>query len=344
MGGHPCSAVVLDPHRPTARRLARVLHCAGYEVDVPEEPALYAPQAAAPRFILCAAALLSPVLAALRERPGPAVVPYGAADELDLAACLDEAAVLGALGLRPGQGQGGRLDLEAEVLSLARYLRGTPLPPLQAHLLWGAQAFATEIRDITSRDAAVAHVVGLCSGPLRSGKRVADAAGEVLHELLTNAMYDAPIDVEGRPRYAQDRTAPIELPPRDQVVFRFGSDGLRLALEVEDRFGRLTRADLRRSLLQGASGQVRREAGGAGIGLSLVCRACPILQIDVEPGVRTRITALLDLEPQRGPRPEDSKPGTGSSPGAGAGPGPGTNPGRSLVFPPPSSLSSQGAA
>lgn len=216
------------------------------------------------------------------------------------------------------------------MLSLARYLRGSPLPPLQAHLLWGAQAFATEIRDVAGRDAAVAHIVDLCSGPLRCGKRVADSAGEVLHELLTNAMYDAPVDDEGRPRYAQDRTAPIELGARDQVVFRYGSDGLRLALEVEDRFGRLTRADLRRSLLQGASGQVSRESGGAGIGLSLVCRACPVVQIDVEPGARTRVTALYDLEPpQRGPRPEEGR-------------APAPAPGRSLVFPAPSRP--QGAA
>ena len=54
-------------------------------------------------------------------------------------------------------------------------------------------------------------IVKLCTEHLNISRRIADNIGEVVHELITNAMYDAPVDAGGHPRYAHDRTAPIEL-------------------------------------------------------------------------------------------------------------------------------------
>src|SRR5262249_47731697 len=142
-------------------------------------------------------------------------------------------------------------------------------------------------------------IVKLCGDQLNVGSRVTNAIAEVVHELLTNAMYDAPIDAQGRAIYAHDRTAPIQLSAEDKVTFRYGTDGLRLAVEAVDRFGRLRRAALVRSLRRAQSGQVNRAEGGAGIGMSMVYRTVQALQIDVEPGLRTRVTAVFDLEPLR---------------------------------------------
>jgi len=38
---------------------------------------------------------------------------------------------------------------------------------------------------------------------------------ELAHELLMNAMYDAPVDVQGRPKYAHDRKQSITLDPEE---------------------------------------------------------------------------------------------------------------------------------
>ena len=46
---------------------------------------------------------------------------------------------------------------------------------------------------------------------------------------------------------------------------------------------------------QAAAGQVNKGQGGAGIGLSLVYRTSQTLQVDVEPGTRTRVTAVMEL-------------------------------------------------
>ena len=48
-------------------------------------------------------------------------------------------------------------------------------------------------------------------GALQVPKRVAEMFGELGHELLMNAMYDAPVDASGRPKYAGDRKADVRL-------------------------------------------------------------------------------------------------------------------------------------
>lgn len=311
-------AIIVDRNRPTAKRLARVLVSAGYTVKTYEDEA--APLAAAIQadpevgvwLLLGEAAANRAVVSALSATAGRRVygVFYGGADELDVPALCEQPGVVALLGQR---GPAGRCELESELLGVAGHLRGQPLLPMQAYLLWGSQAFSTSITNIGGRDAAEARIVKLCRENLNCSGRIADTIGEVVHELVTNAMYDAPVDEYGRPRYAHDRTAPIELAQEDRVAFRYGTDGMRLVVETSDRFGRLRRLDFAKSLRRAASGQVNRGEGGAGIGLSMVCRAATTVQVDVEPGMRTRVTAVLDLDPSR--------------------PAEGTRPGRSFIFP-----------
>lgn len=308
-------AIVVDRNRATTKRLARILVSAGYTVKTYEDvgtpllPALQGEPGVSLWLVVGEAAAASNLLGlcsahlSLRDPKRRCfAVLYGAADELDVAMLCEQPGVVAALGLR----QGGRLELESELLGIACHLRGQPLLPLQAYLLWGAQAFSTSITNIGGRDAAEARIVKLCTEHLNISRRIADNIGEVVHELITNAMYDAPVDAEGHPRYAHDRTAPIELSAEDKVTFRYGTDGIRLCIETSDRFGRLRRADLTRSLRQAAAGQVNQGQGGAGIGLSLVYRTSQTLQVDVEPGTRTRVTSVMELDVARaaeGPRP-----------------------------------------
>jgi hypothetical protein len=65
--------------------------------------------------------------------------------------------------------------------------------------------------------------------------------GELAHELLMNAMYDAPVDAQGRPKYAADRKADIRLTDSERPSVRVATDGSRLVLQVRDPFGRLER-------------------------------------------------------------------------------------------------------
>ena len=305
-------AIVVERNRNTGKRLARLLVSAGYTVKTYEDentaiaPILHSDPQVGLWLVVGEAVAAAAIAERLKTPPAGkrcVGVVYGAGDEVDLALMFEQPAIAAVLGVKPSS---GRPDLEAELLNVAAFLRGQPLLPVQGFLLWGAQAFSASITNIGGRDAAESRLVKLCNEHLNISRRVADSLAEVVHELITNAMYDAPVDAHGRTRYAHDRTANIELPAEDKVIFRYGTDGLRLAVEVVDRFGRLKRSDLVRSLRRAQSGQVNRGQGGAGIGLSLVCRTCPIVQVDVEPNCRTRLTAVIDLEPGRaseGPKP-----------------------------------------
>lgn len=153
------------------------------------------------------------------------------------------------------------------------------------------------------KDTVVAEVQELA---LRAGAqpRLAERVSASCHELLMNAMYDAPLDAEGRPRYAADRTRPITLEPEEIPTCRLATDGNLLLLEVTDPFGGLQRDHIFEALLrcmrQGSSAEAGRavlntEHGGAGLGLYTVYSACVSLFLDAEPFQRTRVTAVFDL-------------------------------------------------
>lgn len=317
-------ALIVDRNRNMAKRLARVLVSAGYTVKTYEDEAaplghvIQSDPEVGLWLLLGEAAASRAITTALQATPGRRVygVCYANADELDVAALCEQPGLVALLGQR---GSSGRAELESELLGVAAHLRGQPLLPMQAYLLWGSQAFSTSITNIGGRDAAEARIVKLCRENLNCSGRIADTIGEVVHELITNAMYDAPVDEYGRPRYAHDRTAPIELVQEDRVTFRYGTDGLRLVVETSDRFGRLRRLDFAKSLRRAQTGQVNRGEGGAGIGLSMICRSASTVQVDVEPGLRTRVTAVLELDPSR--------------PAASAASPEASRPGRSLIFP-----------
>lgn len=134
---------------------------------------------------------------------------------------------------------------------------------------------------------------------LLGGGRLAGAMGLVADELMTNAIYNAPRDERGLPRYeSTDRREKIVLAPWETVTVEYGSDGHTFGVSVSDRFGALTgdklRSCLRRCLTSGD--QIEQKAGGAGLGLYTVLSSCSQLVINVEPGERTEIIALVDLE------------------------------------------------
>jgi hypothetical protein len=134
-----------------------------------------------------------------------------------------------------------------------------------------------------------------------AGGRLASAWAEVAHELLMNALYDAARDEDGRAFYAHDRTASISLLPEQRPRFFFGCDGLRLLLTVQDPFGALHRSHLFSGLARAqADKTMDRSGGGAGLGFMVIYQASTMIFVDVLPGVRTTVSALLELDvPQR---------------------------------------------
>lgn len=157
-------------------------------------------------------------------------------------------------------------------------------------------------RTHADRELAIREVASLVE---RAGAsdRTASRIGEVAHELIMNATFDAPVDARGEPRYAHDRRALIKLDDREVPAVQLATDGMLVALQVTDPFGRLTRDHVLSSIDRGrmagrttGSEVVDQTHGGAGLGLWRVYSSSAVMIVDVTPGRSTTVTAVFDID------------------------------------------------
>lgn len=199
----------------------------------------------------------------------------------------------------------GRKDFESaprswEVLMLARRLASgsgsAAPPPLSAYLDWGFSAIELEVRTTADRDAAVGQIQQFVTN-LQVPKRVSEMFGELGHELLMNAIYDAPVDMHGRPKYALDRKADVRLADEERPNVRLATDGTKLVLQVRDPFGRLERKHVFEGLARGlAGGEMDSSHGGAGLGMMVCHNSSSAMFFDVARGRHTEVTAVFELD------------------------------------------------
>lgn len=195
----------------------------------------------------------------------------------------------------------GRKDFDSpprswETLMVVRRLAGSTPAPLTGFLDWGFSSMDLEVRTTGDRDVAV-HGIQDFVAALQLPKRVAEMFGELAHELLMNAMYDAPIDAQGRAKYAGDRKADIRLADQERPAVRVATDGTRLVLQVRDPFGRLERRHVFDGLARGlAGGEMDQSHGGAGLGMMVCHNSSSAMFFDVVRGKSTEVTAMFELD------------------------------------------------
>jgi hypothetical protein len=187
-------------------------------------------------------------------------------------------------------------------MAVRRALNPRAVPRARDLLAWGASVFKWRPRSTEDRDRVAAEVADWMR-TLGVPQRQMDRITEVTYELLMNAMYDAPVDAQGRPRYAFDRQRAITLTEVEAPVVRLGSDGLLLVVEVTDPFGLLSRQHVVRGLLRGrragssAEGEVVDVShGGAGLGLFKVYSSSAALLTEVHHKQLTRVLSVHDLD------------------------------------------------
>src|SRR4029434_11166123 len=74
----------------------------------------------------------------------------------------------------------------------------------------------------------------------------------VADELISNALYDAPVDAAGARRFHHlSRNLDVDLEPGEEIEVRLSSDGRRLGISVSDPFGSLLPATLQDYLGKG---------------------------------------------------------------------------------------------
>ncbi len=287
-------AIVLERNKLVLRRIARVLGCAGFDPRTFEEPDKVEPAALEAATLVMADAFDADlVMKWLRANPKLKAVLYSGepVDRL-LGKALEEPRLVALMG-RPSFEVPPRED---DLLHIARRTISPESAPFEAHLAWGSSGFAYSLTDCKGRDHAVQETIAF-AGKLGAPKRVGEMLGELAHELIMNALYDAPVDELGQPRYAHDRKQEISLGAEDAAVYRCGSDGVRIAVEIIDHFGRLERKHVFGGLVRGLkAGQMDTAGGGAGLGMLVSYRSTTALFYDVVRGQRTRVTGLFDLD------------------------------------------------
>lgn len=202
----------------------------------------------------------------------------------------------------------GSPTLAEELVITAHKLLSGDLFGLEKYLTWGAVPGTVVLSSSEERHAVVdelaehARLCGLDRRHVLQARTIAD-------ELLTNAIYSAPVLPDGSRVFAGRRESEAWLDEDHPVELRYACDGRFFALSVADQYGSLQRdrvtSTLARCLQHGAS--VDDGASGAGLGLYLAFEYSQKLVINVAPGVCTEILALLDLSERELQQPGQRK-------------------------------------
>lgn len=169
---------------------------------------------------------------------------------------------------------------------------------LEKYLCYGATPVAYEVSSSQQKGPLIQALCDYAEG-LGVNKRIIGAAASVADELLTNAIYNAPIYSNGvRPYARRPRSVPVELDPSETCFFSFASDGRQFILSVRDRFGSLTpekiRTYLSRCFAMGAD-QIEFKQGGAGMGFYMIMENLNKYIVNISPGRGTEMIGIIDI-------------------------------------------------
>ena len=191
----------------------------------------------------------------------------------------------------------GELNVDELIVTVRKIFSGDVFG-LDKYFAWGAEVTDFELSGTRDKEAALDRVTAFAES-LRLTKRLSSTLCTVADELVTNALYNAPMSREGAPRFAHlHRNEPVMLEPGEQVVMQLCSDGRRLGISARDPFGSLQPQRVLEYLvkcLRRGSDQVDDKEGGAGLGLYFIFDAAAHFVVNVAPGSSTEMIGLIDI-------------------------------------------------
>lgn len=187
------------------------------------------------------------------------------------------------------------------IMTTVTKLLGRDLFGLEKYLSWGVDI---QSLPITSSGARADIIQGVDHYFEKLGVRRAnrDRMRAVLEEMLMNAIYDAPIGADGKSIYNHlPRTVELNLKPEEQGLVRFATDGMIIAVSVQDPFGSLSGNIILKYLeanYSGTAADMNAQAGkgGAGRGLHQIVENSDLVVFNVDPRKKTEVIALFNVE------------------------------------------------
>ncbi len=163
---------------------------------------------------------------------------------------------------------------------------------------WGVDFITTRLHGSEERNNIVDHAVAFANG-LDIHPRLVENIATALEELVTNALYNAPTDSDGNPRFTHlPRTTPISLEPDEEIVVQVCCDGETFGISVTDPFGSLTPEQSLTHLVRSfhlPERQVDNTKGGAGLGLFMTFDSLNHMVVNICEHTRTEVIGLIDV-------------------------------------------------
>ncbi len=187
-------------------------------------------------------------------------------------------------------------ELDRGVFVTAQKLLTGDIFGIEKYLPEGTPVHYARLRDFEGRGRAIDTVLAFAEES-KMRRQVRTAIGAVCEELLMNALYDAPVDTEGKSVFADvdphDRTRTRSPRP---VSIRYAATDTLFAVAVRDRFGRLAKNTILSYIEKciHAPDQIDRKTYGAGLGLYLVANAAASYVVNVAYGIATEVVCTFD--------------------------------------------------
>ncbi|HEU4733625.1 MAG TPA: PEGA domain-containing protein [Kofleriaceae bacterium] len=169
---------------------------------------------------------------------------------------------------------------------------------LEKHIPWGAQIHSFLVGDYQEKSLCISQISEFCE-LMGVRRKYRESIEQCLDEMLMNALYDAPVDEQGRQIFSEIPTKTrISLRVEQKVVVQYACDGKQFAIAVRDAFGTLDRATVLRYLDKclHSEQQIDRKVGGAGLGLYIITNSSTGVFFNVLPRVATEAVCTFDLE------------------------------------------------
>jgi hypothetical protein len=187
-------------------------------------------------------------------------------------------------------------ELEDGVFVTAQKLLTGDIFGIEKYLPPGTPVHYARLSDFDGRTRTIETVLEFAE-QVKLRRQVRTAIGAVCEELLMNALYDAPVDADGNPIFA-------DVDPHDRrdtrsprpVSIRYAATDTMFAIAVRDRFGRLAKNTILAYIEKCISSpnQIDRKTYGAGLGLYLVANAAASYVVNVAYGIATEVVCTFD--------------------------------------------------
>ena len=185
-----------------------------------------------------------------------------------------------------------------ELIVTTRKILDRDIFGVEKYFIWGVRPQVMVVQSSTQKDLVVAAAAEYARD-IGVQDRFVSHFCTVADEFVTNAVYNAPVDADGRRRFAdKSRTEPVSLEPHEAVEIKFCCDGRRLGISASDPFGTLTIEtvlDYLAKCMRQGDDQVDTKEGGAGLGLYYIFDALSHFIINLAPGQQTEMIGIIDM-------------------------------------------------